>query len=795
MSKPSYDAFFERLTGHAPLPWQRRLAMSPERPDALALPTGLGKTAGVAVDWLYRRLTGGSAGMRLVICLPMRTLVEQTRDSLATWLRQAAPQFTERNLPLPGLHLLLGGEIDAAWVQRPESPAVLVGTQDLLLSRALLRGYGMNAFQWPVQCGLLHNDAEWVFDEIQLMGPGLVTAAQLEAFRRRLGTARPCRSLWVSATLRADWLATVDLAPLLPAPRVLTLDETDRAHPLVQRREGAIKRLHAAPLTLSAIKKAELRAELETLAEAVAAAHRPGTQTIVFLNTVARAQLLLALLQSRVEHPPLLIHSRFRPAERAALTASLGETPPPAGRVLVTTQAFEAGVDISSRTLFTEIAPWASLVQRFGRCNRYGECAEGADIHWIDLGEELSAPYVRPELDEARRQLAGLSSAAPADLPAVGARPESGATLRQRDLLALFDTDPDLSGFDLDISGYIRDTDSADAFVFWRTDLERAELGNIEPRRDELCRVPLAGLRELLKRKDVEHGWTWDRIDGEWRRLPAGLLAQRLRPGLTLLLDGTAGGYTPDTGFDPGSKDPVGEIVPPSDPPLPEGHGDDPASRQGQPVLLGEHLADVEHASRTLATACDPEAVERLATAARWHDAGKSHPVFQETMHAAGEAPPGLLAKSTGRARHARKGFRHELVSALLWLEQHPEHAERDLVAYLVAAHHGRVRMSLRALPDEPAPPGGGLYARGVWEGDRTPAFAIGDEMLPERELRLDLMQLGSGPQGASWRQRTETLLAEHGPFRLAWWEALLRIADWRASATEAAGELKETHA
>ncbi len=38
---------------------------------------------------------------------------------------------------------------------------------------------------------------------------------------------------------------------------------------------------------------------------------------------------------------------------------------------------------------------------------------------------------------------------------------------------------------------------------------------------------------------------------------------------------------------------------------------------------------------------------------------------------------------------------------------------------------------------------------------------------------------------GESWTSRTQRLLAELGPFRLAWLEALLRVADWRASRRE----------
>jgi CRISPR-associated endonuclease/helicase Cas3 len=46
-------------------------------------------------------------------------------------------------------------------------------------------------------------------------------------------------------------------------------------------------------------------------------------------------------------------------------------------------------------------------------------------------------------------------------------------------------------------------------------------------------------------------------------------------------------------------------------------------------------------------------------------------------------------------------------------------------------------------------------------------------------------MELGEGAQGPSWTARTQALLATQGPFRLAWLEALVRIADWRATRQE----------
>src|SRR5207253_5332223 len=135
-----------------------------------------------------------------VYCLPMRTLVEQTEKNVREWLEKLALEGAT------GVHILMGGEDTGEWDVHPEKPAILIGSQDMLLSRALNRGYGMSRYRWPMHFGLLNNDSLWVFDEIQLMGSGLATTAQLEAFRNRFGTSGPALSVWMSATLEPRWL-------------------------------------------------------------------------------------------------------------------------------------------------------------------------------------------------------------------------------------------------------------------------------------------------------------------------------------------------------------------------------------------------------------------------------------------------------------------------------------------------------------------------------------------------------------------------------------------------------------
>src|ERR1700677_3432131 len=92
---------------------------------------------------------------------------------------------------------------------------VCFATQDMLLSRALNRGFASARARWPMEFGLLNHDTLWVMDEVQLMDVGLATSAQLQAFRaedygKRL---RPSHSWWMSATLQPEWLMSVDTLP------------------------------------------------------------------------------------------------------------------------------------------------------------------------------------------------------------------------------------------------------------------------------------------------------------------------------------------------------------------------------------------------------------------------------------------------------------------------------------------------------------------------------------------------------------------------------------------------------
>jgi len=843
------------MTGFLPFDYQQRLAEAEEWPEVVEIPTGLGKTAAIIGAWVYRRFyhpkkkIRESTPRRLVYCLPMRVLVDQTFKVTQDWLRKIERLANESELgdqreaetDRVAVHLLMGGESTDDWTLRPDQNAILIGTQDMLLSRALNRGYAASRARWPVEFGLLMNDALWVMDEIQLMGNGLATTLQLDAFRRGgkqdadgFGGFGPSRFVWMSATVHSDWLETVDHAA--PSSDSFELEESD----LAENEAGPYKRLNAVK-TLSPCEASVENGSEKRLAPMVMKAHQEACTnkdelTLVVVNTVERATALYDALAKLINKSSkdgplsdkslLLIHSRFRQKDRAAAVEKLQGKLPSGGRIVISTQVIEAGVDISAKTLFTELAPWASLVQRFGRCNRKGEFDE-ASIYWIDIPDNKTLPYESDDMIAARSVLLAAEgrSVGPTGLnEVINVVPSEqrkslypyrpGHVLRRKDLVELFDTTTDLAGNDIDVSRFIRENDSYDVQVCWRVgenfDLPESEEQR-SPRREELCTVPVAKFKDFLKKADLGRGraYRWDFLGNAWRKATT----DDVVPGVQFLIESNAGGYDPKVGWT-GKK---GSVAPlPEENTRPEDStGRDPDSA-GRWQSIAQHTSEVDHLLTEILEDLkwnEELPLEALRLAILWHDRGKAHQAFQAKIKPEAtrtpEAAEALVNENDqfakapndcwlqprenlleGQKDERRKYFRHELASALALLQCDDDALDdhtRSLAAYLVAAHHGKVRLSIRSLPLEQRPNDGDrLFARGVWDQDELPATMLSDEaMVPAMELNLSPMNLGLSEDGEpSWAERMLRLrdAKEWGPFRLAYLEALLRAADRVAS-------------
>jgi CRISPR-associated endonuclease/helicase Cas3 len=795
----SYDDFFAAATDRSPFPYQRRLASTRDWPVLLDIPTGLGKTAAVILAWLWRRrFDEASTPKRLVYCLPMRVLGEQTRDAAQSWVQrlETSGWLNQKTT----VHLIMGGELDVTWSECPEHDAVIIGTQDQLLSRALNRGYAMSRYAWPTHFAWLNDDTLWVADEVQLMGVGATTMAQMAGFRRKWLTWGPNHSLWMSATLDDRGLATVDFQPPDGGFSRFGLDDTDHAHAVVAQRTGAGKAITRGHFHLNGDSEKQY---IENLSRLAWTNHRAGTLTLVIVNRVARAQAVyktLTKLNKDASIELALVHARMRPLDRARHEAILlKQTEDVAGRIVVATQAVEAGVDVSACTLITELAPWSSLVQRFGRCNRYGE-QQSATIIWVDIeedSEKLTMPYDAATLARARQYLIRLDGeAGPAALRRIvpDEPREFYPVLRSRDLLDLFNTAPDLDGEELDVSRYIRDADDNDCEVAWRQLEASAPSSDIPfPSREERCRVGLGALRGFLKKTQ---GWVWDPNEAAWRKQDE----RTLRPGLVIIFDINDGGYHDALGWTGNSADKPSVLLPDGAPD--RAANDDRDTYSARWLTLADHTNDVVHACESLLKQLQSRyndlPWQAFREAARFHDWGKAHPAFQSML---GESPSAveIWAKSGesvsrnrpiyrdehGRIRH---GFRHEVASALAYLQikSGEDDALVGLTAYLIASHHGKVRTILRPAPRENPPVGLETlpFARGVCHGDNLLPAVLGKGLtLPALTLDLSAVQLGDSEYGPSWSARSHALLREYGPFRLAVMEALLRAGDARGSA------------
>lgn len=820
--------------GLQPYAYQARIAAE-GFPDVIHVPTGAGKTEAAVLPWLYRcrfhsdMAVRADIPRRLVLALPTRALTDQTEERVRAWV--AALGLADE----VAIHVMMGGRLDPRaaheWRVNLHRPTIVIGTIDMVVSRALMRGYGMYRPSYPIDFALIANGAQIVVDEVQLAGQATTTLRQIAAFQRRCGTAEPYGLTVMSATVDERLLDTVDNPFSARTATVVGLSDDDRSGHLAGRL-AATRTIHRLP---------EI-ATPKAFAQAVLDRHQAGSLTLVIVNTVESAvdtyQQLAKLAGAAT--PTLLIHSRFRGIERAGHMRRLKELAS-SGGIVVSTQAIEAGVDIDARTLVTEVAPWSSIVQRAGRCNRAGKLTDGeATVWWIVA--KKPEPYAGSDVAAAAEVLEGLEGQPVTSQElydagrAVPPPDQVLRILRWRDFEQLFDTTPDLAGSDLDIRPFIRPDLDLDVQVAWVPD----DWGGDERRSalpDEALRCPVSigKIDQLIDREGVR-AWVFEPSQDRF----VSASSRRLRPQDVVLVASSSGGYDPVLGYAPTSRKQVETAPPPTDvedgehsnpdpvgqareedsdvsgasaAELPEGPAasEEPGSANplGGWLALDRHLDDASAQARGLIHLLDPlhldPAIRRaVVAAAALHDIGKAHPDWQEallTANAGNRPEEGIVgpwAKSPRGARlrikrggqsatgTPRIGFRHELISVFMLstptardlLEHLDVPAElQPLVRYLVAAHHGHIRLTARD-PRWDGRDGRGVF--GCFDGDETPALDIGDYVLPPTRVDLGIFHAG---RADSWTEYAVAALERYGPFRLAYLETLVRMADWRASA------------
>jgi CRISPR-associated endonuclease/helicase Cas3 len=451
----SFSENFFRLAGHAPLRWQERLFDRFEDgaiPQALDLPTGLGKTS-VIVVWLLALAWEAERGevkipRRLIYVVDRRTVVDQATDvaerlraslrsapaaSLTAQVRDQLNKLcldpTDDASPL-AISTLRGERADnREWQSDPGRPAIIIGTVDMIGSRLLFSGYGVSRRMRPFHAGLLGQDTLLVHDEAHLSEPFGRLILTIVEVQRAQRAPRPLRVMELSATRRRQ-----------DATAAFTLKEEDKAEELVDQRLHAVKRLRfedgAESEDAAVAKVAELALRYKDERKRVLVYVRRPRDARRIADELAKAtdRSRIALLTGTVRG-----YERDALAETALFKGFQSDPdrhPPEATEYLVATSAGEVGVDLDADHLVCDLSTLDSMIQRLGRVNRLGGKDRQANVYvveWPAKKDEGKKGKLDQAIMETKTALAslpkrdGAHDASPESLRALGDRTKAFA--------------------------------------------------------------------------------------------------------------------------------------------------------------------------------------------------------------------------------------------------------------------------------------------------------------------------------------------------------------------------------
>lgn len=387
LTSSDFAVFYRELyPDRDPFPWQQELVkkvLAHGWPEAIDIPTGLGKTSVLDIAVFCAAVDPASAPRRMFFVVDRRLIVDAAwrhaqhiAETLSVPSNKPVAQTVARALAQPGdngpvlsVTRMRGGVTwDRTWLERPDRFAIVTGTVDQIGSRMLFRGYGVTPAARPIDAGLTGTDSLILIDEAHLSEP----------FRATLSAAADCET-----------------DPIKPVPRVVTMSATnrgsqktvhritdaDRGDPEARRRLTAAKRIHLVDIAASKAKAAA--AMTEAMADLAAQLSSPGSPVLVIANTVARARAIHSRLAKTIGDTVQveLLTGRSRAPDRELVTRRfLSLVDPDRDRhasqttlILVATQTVEVGLDIDIDHIVSQSADLAALVQRLGRLNRRGE--------------------------------------------------------------------------------------------------------------------------------------------------------------------------------------------------------------------------------------------------------------------------------------------------------------------------------------------------------------------------------------------------------------------------------------
>lgn len=440
-TRTDFESEFKKLTGFKPLNWQKRLYtehfVRRVVPDAVDIPTGLGKTSVMAI-WYLARKAGARLPRRLVYVVDRRAVVDQA-TTVAERIKERSGDCELRVSTLRGQHVDKG-----EWLEDPAAPAIIVGTVDMIGSRLLFSGYGVSRKMRPYHAGLLGADTLVVLDESHLVPPFEKLLAAIESGENVFGSR-------TANTVPRFKLLSLSATGHQRGNAVFRLDEQkgDLDDEVVRQRLEAKKHLTIKPTNEVAL--AEALAD-----EAWLLCHKgkEPARILIYCDSREVAEKTKKVIEEKAKgdkrkgtpacdmHEPELFVGARRVKERVDAAKKLEALGFLAGSdvaldkpaFLIATSAGEVGVDLDADHMVCDLVPWERMVQRLGRVNRLEH--GNARIVLVHEGEPQPKKPDEPTQKESRAMIAWRTLEILRNLPKESGIDVSPGALRQLKLHA-----------------------------------------------------------------------------------------------------------------------------------------------------------------------------------------------------------------------------------------------------------------------------------------------------------------------------------------------------------------------
>jgi CRISPR-associated endonuclease/helicase Cas3 len=458
---------------------------------SLTAPTGVGKTllAGTWALTMRERLAGNTnTPPKIIIVLPFLSIIDQTVGVYRALLEKGCQKtdgawlLTSHSLSDRRYDPTMENDQERFFIDTWRSEMIITTYDQFLMS--LISPKARYQMRFHNLC-----DALIIMDEVQ---------------------AIPCK-LWQLLSALFSGLADGCNSRLLLMSATLPPFAADAA-PLLENYRDYFKSFSRYRLHLRLNKPASIDEFCEEMASRIPGWLEDNERVLITLNTRASARRVYDHLKrcwpdGYDDIPTFFLSADVTPRDRLRKIKQIKNLEKGVPCIVVSTQCVEAGVDIDMDRVIRDFAPWDSIVQIAGRCNRAGNKGKWLPVEIVDLVNSKGRRFsdmIYGEADnvalEVTRQLTG-----------------SYETINEEDVL-------DISDRYFQLLNERRDTGAThlDRFIAWREDEPIRELlrGKDREQHTFIVADPC-----LLRAMEKTHGIDdrWERREA-WRRL-AGKIA------------------------------------------------------------------------------------------------------------------------------------------------------------------------------------------------------------------------------------------------------------------------------